>query len=287
MVFIDPMNFKLYREHGALNSVPVFNAFEQGLRSLGHETVGSNEDVAVIWSVLWSGRMSANYEIYNKCRNTNKPIIIIEVGNLFRNRTWRVSLGHVNNLGFFGHHENLDPNRPAKLSISLKPLQLQRRPEILIAAQHQQSLQWQGQPPMSEWATTLVREIRKYSNRKIILRPHPRSKFNLIHSEIKIELPKPVLGSYDDFNIDYNYHCVINHSSGPAVQAAINGVPVICDSSSLAGILSEKMENIENPLLPDRDEWFLKLCHTEWTVEEIAQAVPLQRLLPEIIKKIS
>lgn len=281
------MRFRLYREHGALNSVPIFNAFEQGLRSLGHESVTDNEDIVVIWSVLWSGRMVANYEIYNKCLSANKPVIIIEVGNLFRNRTWRVSLGHVNSLGFFGHNENLDSDRPKKLGISLKPLQLKRRPEILIAAQHQQSQQWQGQPPMSEWAAALVREIRKYSNRKIILRPHPRSRFNLIHSEIKIELPKPILGSYDDFNIDYNYHCVINHSSGPAVQAAINGVPVICDSSSLAGVLSEKMENIENPLLPDRDEWFLKLCHTEWTVEEIAQGIPLQRLLPEIIKKIS
>jgi hypothetical protein len=281
------MRFRLYREHGALNSVPIFNAFEQGLRSLGHESVTDNEDIVVIWSVLWSGRMVANYEIYNKCLSANKPVIIIEVGNLFRNRTWRVSLGHVNSLGFFGHNENLDSDRPKKLGISLKPLQLKRRPEILIAAQHQQSQQWQGQPPMSEWAAALVREIRKYSNRKIILRPHPRSRFNLIHSEIKIELPKPILGSYDDFNIDYNYHCVINHSSGPAVQAAINGVPVICDSSSLAGILSEKMENIENPVLPDRDEWFLKLCHTEWTVEEIAQGIPLQRLLPEIIKKIS
>jgi hypothetical protein len=281
------MRFRLYREHGAQNSVPVFKAFEQGLQSLGHESVIDNEDVAVIWSVLWSGRMAANYEIYSRCRNTNKPIVIIEVGNLFRNRTWRVSLDHVNSLGFFGHNENLDLDRPKKLGINLKPLQLQRRPEILIAAQHQQSLQWQGQPPMSEWVATLVREIRKYSDRKIILRPHPRSRFNLIHSEIKIELPKPVLGSYDDFNIDYNYHCVINHNSGPAVQAAINGVPVVCDPSSLAGILSEKLENIESPLLPNRDEWFLKLAHTEWTVEEIAQGVPLQRLLPEIIKKIS
>jgi hypothetical protein len=281
------MRFRLYREHGALNSVPVFNAFEQGLRSLGHEVVGKNEDVAVIWSVLWSGRMSANQEIYNRCRIANKPVIIIEVGNLFRNRTWRVSLGHVNSLGFFGNLENLDQDRPKKLGISLKPPQLQRHPEILIAAQHQQSLQWQGQPSMSEWAANLVSEIRKYSGRKIILRPHPRSRFSLVHREIKIETPQKILGSYDNYNIDYNYHCVINHNSGPAVQAAINGVPVVCDSSSLAGELSEKLENIESPVLPNRDEWFLKLCHTEWTVEEIAQGIPLQRLLPEIVKQIS
>jgi hypothetical protein len=73
------MRFRLYREHGALNSVPVFNAFEQGVKSLGHEIVSSNEDVAVIWSVLWYGRMAANREIYEKCIRENKPIIIIDV----------------------------------------------------------------------------------------------------------------------------------------------------------------------------------------------------------------
>ena len=281
------MRFRLYREHGALNSVPVFNAFEQGLRSLGHEVVGKNEDVAVIWSVLWSGRMAANQTIYNFCRSTNKPVIIIEVGNLFRNRTWRVSLNHVNSLGFFGNLENLDQDRPKKLGISLRAAQLQRRPEILIAAQHQQSLQWQGQPPMSEWVVNTVNEIRKHSDRKIKLRPHPRSRFSLVHREIEIETPQKIAGSYDNYDINYNYHCVINHNSGPAVQAAINGVPVVCDPSSLAGILSEKLENIESPVLPNRDEWFLKLAHTEWTVEEIAQGIPLQRLLPEIAKQIS
>jgi hypothetical protein len=80
---------------------------------------------------------------------------------------------------------------------------------------------------------------------------------------------------------------VVNYNSGPAVQAAIQGVPIICDSSSLAGELSSNLENIETPILPDRTEWFLKLCHTEWTVDEISQGIPLQRLMPKIIEQIS
>jgi hypothetical protein len=51
--------------------------------------------------------------------------------------------------------------------------------------------------------------------------------------------------------------------------------------------LSSKLENIETPILPDRTEWFLKLTHTEWTVEEISQGIPLQRLMPKIIEQIS
>ena len=70
------------------------------------------------------------------------------------------------------------------------------------------------------------------------------------------------------------------------MQAAIQGVPVLCDSSSLASTVSASWETLDNPQLPDREEWFLKLCHTEWTVNEITQGIPLQRLLPEIVKQI-
>jgi hypothetical protein len=103
---------------------------------------------------------------------------------------------------------------------------------------------------------------------------------------VTVEHPQKIINTYDDFNISYNYHCVVNHNSGPAVQAAITGIPVLCDSSSLAGELSTNWENLENTSLPDREEWFLKLCHTEWTVPEIEQGIPLQRLLPEIQRQL-
>ena len=268
------MNFRLYREYGALNSTPIFNAFEQGLESLGHKSVKNGENVSVIWSVLWSGRMANNQQIYN----SNRPVIIIEVGNLKRNITWRVGLNHINSLGIFANDLDLDPTRPEKLGVKLSPEKQHRRPEILIATQLQQSQQWQGQPPMSKWVEETVAKIRKYSDRKIVVRTHPRSPILVKIPGVEIEVPKKILGSYDDFDIDYNYHCVINHNSGPAVQAAIHGVPIICDTTSLAGEISEKMENIENPKLTDRQDWFLKLCHTEWTVEEIRAGIPLKRL---------
>jgi hypothetical protein len=281
------MRFRLYREHGALNSVSVFNAFEQGVKSLGYKVVSDNEDVAVIWSVLWHGRMAANQAIYEKCIREHRPVIIIEVGNLKRNELWRVSLNHINSLGIFGNTEQLDTNRPQKLGVQLRSLSTDRRGEILIATQHESSLQWVGMPTMRAWTENTIAEIKKYTTRRIVVRPHPRSPFPVKIPGVLLDSPRRVPNTYDDFNIFYNYHCVINYNSGPAVQAAIQGVPVICDSSSLAGDLSEKMENIETPILPNRDEWFLKLCHTEWTVDEISQGIPLQRLMPKIIEQIS
>jgi hypothetical protein len=276
------MRFKIYRENGALNSSPVLDAFAAGLSRQGHTIVNNNEDVGVIWSVLWQGRMRPNKAIYESFRRLNKPIIIIEVGNLKRGITWRICLNHINSLGKFGNETDLNPQRPQFLNVSLQPVKGHRKSEILIACQHSASLQWEALPSIEEWVRQTISQIKKYSTRKIVVRPHPRSPIREKFADAVIELPKKIENSYDDFNIDYNYHCVINHNSGPAVQAAINGTPTICDSSSLAFPVGEKWENLENPQLPDREEWFLKLCHTEWTVEEIAQGIPISRLEKDI-----
>ncbi len=276
------MKFKLYREYGALNSPPIFDAVELGLRSLGHEIVVSNEDVAVIWSVLWQGRMSNNQKIYKECRRQGKPVMIIEVGNLKRNLTWRISLNHINGQGEFANQDELDPERPSKLGVSLKPIRESRSQEILIAAQHQASLQWEGMPAMAEWVKRTVLEIQKVSSRKILVRPHPRSPFTVNLPGVQVLTPRKVQGTYDDFDINYNYHCVVNHNSGPAIQSAINGTPIICDTTSLASPISGKISEIENIQLPDRTDWFIKLCHTEWTVDELRQGIPFSRIISKI-----
>jgi hypothetical protein len=276
------MRFKLYRQYGALNSRPIFDAFAQGAQSLGHSVVDDHEDVAVIWSVLWAGRMSPNREIYHQHRNIKKPVIIIEVGNLRRNHTWRISLNHINNLGEFANDLDLDSTRPKKLSVNLLDSRSNQRSDILIAGQHSQSLQWEGMPPMKTWVENTVKQIQARSQRKIIVRPHPRSLFSIDLPGVTVERPQLISGSYDDFDISYNYHCVINHNSGPAVQAAIQGVPVLCDHSSLASDLSITWDQIETPVMPDRHQWFLNLCHTEWTVDEISRGIPLARLISKI-----
>jgi len=273
------MKFRLFKEFGALNSPDIFRAVEQGLHHHGHTIVKDNEDVSIIWSVLWKGRMAANRNIYNRNQLEKRPTMIIEVGNLCRGKTWRLSFNNINGEGEFKNIINLDPDRPRKLGVSLKPKSTVRKSEILIACQHQYSLQWEGMPPMADWAQSVVNDLRKRTDRPIIVRPHPRSPISRSIVGATIQVPKMIHGTYDDFDIDYNYHAVINHNSGPAVQAAIDGVPVICDRSSLAFPVSSTVNDIENPVLLDREDWFLKLAHTEWAVDEISQGKPFERLL--------
>lgn len=279
------MRFRLYREYGALNSVEIFNAFSRGIRSLGHSEVSTNEDISVIWSVLWKGRMQFNRQVYENAKKQGKPVIIIEIGNLRRGITWRISVDNINGQGEFASDSDLDTARPKKLDLNLGHIRENRKKDILICSQLPESLQWQGMPSMETWIKQTVDQIKNYSDRNIVIRPHPRSFVRTNLPGTRIELPKKLADTYDDFDIDYNYHCVINHNSGPAVQAAIFGTPVICDRTSLAYPVSDKFENIEKISLFDREEWFLKLCHSEWTKEEIAEGIPLKRILEKITKK--
>jgi hypothetical protein len=111
------------------------------------------------------------------------------------------------------------------------------------------------------------------------VRPHPRCPLNLTNKRIIIDRPKKILNSYDDYNFDHNYHAVINYNTGPAIQAAIRGTPVICEPSGLAFPVSDTIKNIENIELKDRDDWLIDLSHKEWTVDEIANGIPQERIL--------
>lgn len=272
------MKFRPYRENGALNSPPIFDAIEQGIRNAGHTISHDIDSIPIIWSVLWNGRMAPNRYVYEDTIRKQKPIIIIEVGNFLRGRTWRISINHINSLGIFGNNEDLDHDRNKKFNINLKEFQKNRKQEILIACQHQKSLQWQGQPSINEWVRSTISNIRQFSDRPVIVRPHPRSPFVLQEKNVVFEKPKLIPNTYDDFDIDYGYHCVINHNSGVPVQAVINGIPTICDRSCLAYPVSMQFSDLEKPRMPDRESWLTKLLHTEWFVDEIREGIPIKRL---------
>ena len=42
------------------------------------------------------------------------------------------------------------------------------------------------------------------------------------------------------------------------------------------------MHDIENPIMPDRQQWLNDYAHTEYTLDEIAQGIPLKRLTEKL-----
>jgi hypothetical protein len=264
----------------AQNSTPVMTAILGSLRTAGIATVENSmdADAVVIWSVLWSGRMVANQLVYEHYRAQGKPVIVVDVGALYRGETWKIAINHINRLGYYGHTENLDMDRPRKLGISLA-INFSRNPAILIAAQHRHSLQLTNQDH-EEWVIEQVDAIRQVSDRPIVIRPHPRSPLHLddLDTTITVERPQKVTGTYDDFNMHFDYHAVVNYCSGPGIQAAISGTRPIVGVYSLAAPVSVGIEGLDQPYNINRDQWLVEICHTEYTVKEIEQGLWLQRL---------
>lgn len=280
------MKIAYFPNQVAFNGQNTLNAFLEGAKKHNFIPVENSfdADAAVIWSVLWNGRLARNELVYNTYRNQEKPVFILEVGALKRGQTWKVSLNHITSQGIYGNQENLDILRPARLGIKLHDQNLTRKNHILIAGQHQKSLQWSGQLPLNIWALEKIKLIRQYTDRPILVRPHPRSKFVIESKEASLISPIKLANTHEEYDIDYNCHCVINHNSGPSISSAIHGVPIICDKTSLAWEVSDVLENIENIQLKDRRDWFIKICHTEWTNQEISEGIPIARLLPYIIR---
>ena len=283
------MKFSLWTQYGALNSKPVFDAFRQGCHSLGFETVDNNDaDVDVIWSVLFNGRMAANKAIWEKARAASKPVIVLEVGGIKRGTTWKVGLNGINRDAYFGDCGN-NSSRADSLGLTLKPWRTDGK-HILICGQHDKSLQWQGMPNMSQWVMQTIESVQRHSTRSIIFRAHPRCRLEAIERQYRNvyrQEPNKINGSYDDYDIQFdNIHATVSYSSNPGIHSVLNGVPAFVGPASLAydvGNDIDFMHDIEAPLTPDRQQWLNDYAHTEWTVEEISQGLPIKQLTSKLI----
>ena len=238
----------------------------------------------VIWSVLFHGRMARNRQVWDQ----HKPTIVLEVGGIKRGTTWKVGLNGINRDAYFGPNNN-DDARVLSLGLTLKPWRTSGE-FILIAGQHDKSLQWQNMSRMSNWFLETYDEIRKHTERPILFRPHPRCRLEQIErglEHVYRQEPQHVNSTYDDFDIDFdNLWATISYSSNPGIHSCVNGVPAFVSTHSLAYDVGNDIDflyDIENPLLPDRTQWLNDYAHTEYTLEEISQGIPLKNLTSELI----
>jgi hypothetical protein len=269
----------------ALNSKPAMSAVLDCLQASGIQTQENSmtSDAVVIWSVLWNGRMKANQQVYKHYRSQGKPVIIIEIGALYRGNTWKISVNNVTAQGYYGHLDNLDFDRPRKLGISLAT-QLITKPNIVIALQHTKSLQVANIPDMTAWLTDTIKIVQNNTSRPITIRPHPRCQIPMpyLPAGVTVEQPRPVANTYDSFDMHFDCHAVINYNSGPGIQAAIAGVRPVVDNTSLAYPVSVGFADIEQPYTTDRSLWLTQVCHTEYTVEELGRGLWLKRIEPAL-----
>jgi hypothetical protein len=283
------MKISFWHNNVALAGQDIYKTFESTVAKTDqvvHEDMSA--DVAVIWSVLWHGRMKPNQQIYDYFRSENKPVVIIEVGVLNRNTTWRIAVNHIDNTGYYGHYDHpIIAGRHERFNFEPRKF---RAPgsKILICCQNEASQLWRNMPKTDEWLTQTIDRIKIFHPKKeIIIRPHPRypisrqvrEKYNVQDCERR--------GERDDTDFleqleDIFY--VVSPTGGSAVEAIINGVPAIVSERSLARPVASI--DYAFPLSPNkalRKEWIKKMRNTEWCQDEIEEGEPWRRLRPYVL----
>ena len=145
---------------------------------------------------------------------------------------------------------------------------------------------------MNLWFEQQINEIRKHTNRPILVRPHPRNPVGLDVSKwknVSCKSPQRDYNTIDDTDFKETLKhawAVVNYSSNPAMMAVFNGIPVFVSAQSLCyDVGNISLNKINNPVMPDRNNWTNKLAYTEWTTEEIKQGLPWARIKKRLKEK--
>jgi len=131
------------------------------------------------------------------------------------------------------------------------------------------------------WTQDTVEQIRKHTNRKIIIRPHPLYRKSALHSKLKESVLATADVHWQEADVMKsnfvpiaeqlkNAWCTVTYSSGTGIDAVINGVPnVACDTGSMVyEVSSTDIAEIENPYRGEKDLWSNKIAHCQWSIEE-------------------
>jgi hypothetical protein len=124
-----------------------------------------------------------------------------------------------------------------------------------------------------DWMNNTINDIRKYSNRSIVVRAHPGDK--KIKSILKINHKNVSLSTKENLVDDLRgAWATVVYNSSPSVASIIEGVPAfLTDSipqhSQSFDVANTDISNIENPIMPDRQAWVEKLSMCHWKFDEL------------------
>lgn len=177
--------------------------------------------------------------------------------------------------------DTIDPNRWIKiktdLGFDLQPWkESNSKSHILICLQRNGG--WSmGDLNVMDWLEQTVNSLLKNTDRLIRIRLHPgdaktKRTFKYRHPRVMISRNISIL---DDF---IDCHAVVTYNSSPGVAAAIEGIPVfvtdpIPQKSQAYDVCNTNLDNIESPLMLDRQQWIEKIAMSHFNFDDLKQGV--------------
>lgn len=172
--------------------------------------------------------------------------------------------------------DNVDPSRWRQISKDLGIVLKDWRTtgnHILICTQRNGGWSMQG-IDVVKWLNQTVRDLRKYTDRPIIVRGHPGDKQAKKYLNIKTKTWS--LSKNDSIVDDFkNAWAVVVYNSTPSVASTIEGIPAfITDPNPMVSqayeVANTDLSLIENPVFFERQKWVEKLSMCHWKFEELS-----------------
>jgi hypothetical protein len=243
-------------------------------------------DVGVIQGWVHKGSPNTSHLVLRKkvSENKNNRHTIIVDSNLFNYNVGKLHPLHYSRYSMDGvfpttgnyFWDEIDntrwPQISKDLNINLKDWR-SSGDHILLACQRNGGWSMDGYDVVA-WIKKTVTEIRKYSDRPIVVRGHPGDKnakkyLAGLNLNVKISSNEKIT---QDFK---NCWAVITYNSSPGVAAAIEGIPVfvtdpIPQISQAFDVANTDLSTIENPKTFERINWLNRLSMCHWKAEEVS-----------------
>lgn len=290
-----------------------------GFKALGDEFVRygttdiiDNIDCFLQFNVINRYRLAGEFRnvLFQYILDSKKPFIVWEEGS-FRQFSNYKKIGwyHYNNTGIF-NNDNVDNKRWKKILKNTRLVIKDWRASgqnILIMGQVEKdsalvSLYEKGYNTFIEWVEDLIIEIRKYTDRPIVIRPHPRDLKNYeancktiiknninvsVSTNFSIEDRSSVKGGDGLFQDLRKAYCAVTYNSNSIVEAITEGVPVFAmDQGSVAYDIAHKdlsmIESLDYNI--DISPWCSRVAYTMWDRDEIRKGETWAHLKPVFFK---
>lgn len=252
---------------------------DQGIAYTGNNVVPAN--VGVIQGWVHDGSPQTPHLLLRKKVAESQDTIIIdsnlfnyEVGKLYHHHYSRFSLNGVFPTTGNYFWDNPDPNRwkqiSSDLNLSLKDWRLNGE-HILIACQRNGGWSMGGYDVVS-WIENTIAELRKFTDRPIIIRGHPGDK----RAAQYLNKSKWQISKNEKISQDFkNAWATITYNSSPGVASAIEGIPVFVTDpnpkmSQAYSVANTDLSKIESPILYERQRWAEQLSMCHWKFEELS-----------------
>lgn len=172
------------------------------------------------------------------------------------------------------------------LGIVMKPWTINEREFVLLCLQRNGGWSMKGKDVVV-WANSKIAEIRKYTTRPIMVRPHPGDK----------KAPEYVRGISGE-NVRISFEPLIEHdlakscvtigyNSSPLVASVIEGVPIIVEdpkSSQVEEVCHTELSQLAKLKPLDREEWIKKIAQCHWSFADLRSGEAWQHMKPYIAR---